>query len=262
MLEVKDLEFSYKTHKVLKGLDFTANAGECICILGKNGEGKTTLFRCILGLLRKYSGQIILDGVNSKNLSTKEMAKRVSYIPQAHAPTFNFSVFQTVLMGTNVLMDGFHTPNKKEHDLVLEKLELLSISHLANRGYAELSGGERQLVLIARALVQNAKILIMDEPTANLDYGNQLRIMSKVQDLARQGYLILLSTHNPEHALYFADLVLILKNGSIVEYGKPREVLTPDIIKSIYGVNVEMKTMLTDSGDVPIVLPRLEKIAN
>lgn len=262
ILEVSNLEYAFKTNHVLKKMSFSADEGQCICVLGQNGAGKTTLFRCILGLLRGYKGDIIVQGINSRKLSVKEMAKRISYIPQAHAPTFNYTVFQTVLMGTNVYMDGFKTPNKNEYNIVMEKLELLSIKHLAERGYAELSGGERQLVLIARALVQNAKILIMDEPTANLDYGNQLRIMWQVKKLAQQGYLILLSTHNPEHALHFADTALIMKNGNVLEIGNPKEILRPNLIETIYGVNVNMETINTTEGEVTLFVPKFNKIAN
>lgn len=254
-LDINDLSFSFKSHTILKDLSFSADSGECICLLGQNGAGKTTLFRCILGLLRGYTGNILIDGVNCKQQSIKEMARKISYIPQAHAPTFNYSVFQTALMGTNPLMDRFSTPGEKERQLVYEKLEILGISHLAERGYAELSGGERQLVLTARALVQNAGILIMDEPTANLDYGNQFRIMEQVKKLAKQGYLILLSTHNPEHALLFADKVLILKNSNIMLYGTPKEILSPEVIENIYGVSVELQTLSTSKGHVPVFVP-------
>lgn len=256
-LDVKNLCFSFKSHSVLNNVSFSSNSGECIFLLGENGAGKTTLFRCILGLLRRYTGDILVDGISCKQMSVKEMARKISYIPQAHSPTFNYSVFQTALMGTNALMNMFSTPGEKERKLVYEKLEVLGISHLADRGYAELSGGERQLVLIARALVQNSRILVMDEPTANLDYGNQFRIMEQVKRLTREGYLVLLSTHNPEHALLFADKVLILKDSSIMMYGTPEETLNPKVIESIYGINVEIQTIRTNKGNVPVFVPRV-----
>ncbi len=254
-LDVKNLCFSFKSHNVLNNVSFSSYSGECIFILGENGAGKTTLFRCILGLLRGYTGDILVDGVNCRQMSVKEMARRISYIPQAHSPVFNYSVFQTALMGTDAQMNMFNTPGEKERRLVFEKLEMLGISHLADRGYAELSGGERQLVLIARALVQNSGILIMDEPTANLDYGNQFRIMEQVKRLAGEGYLILLSTHNPEHALLFADKVMILKGNSIMMYGTPEETLNSKVIESIYGINVEIQTIRTNKGNVPVFVP-------
>ncbi len=256
-LRIEDLRFSYHDHHVLHHVSFEANEGECIAILGKNGAGKTTLFRCILGLLRGYDGSILIDEKPARKFSQLELAKVISYIPQAHAPTFNYSVFQTVLMGTNATVSRFKTPGEKEQALALEKLELLGISHLASRGYAEISGGERQLVLIARALVQQAKILVMDEPTANLDYGNQVRIMKQVQTLTSQGYLVLLTTHNPEHALLYADKALVLNKGVVIEYGPPNTVLTPELIETIYGVKVEMRRLVTAKGKTSILLPSL-----
>jgi iron complex transport system ATP-binding protein len=254
-LDVKNLSFSFKSNIILNKINFSSDSGECIFLLGENGAGKTTLFRCILGLLREYTGDVLVDGINCKRLSVKEMARKISYIPQAHSPTFNYSVFQTALMGTNALMNMFSAPGEKERQIVFEKLEMLGISHLAERGYAELSGGERQLVLVARALVQNSRILIMDEPTANLDYGNQFRIMEQVKKLAHQGYLILLSTHNPEHALLFADKVLILKDSKIMMYGTPAETLNPQTIENIYGIDVEVQIVHTNKGNVPVFVP-------
>jgi iron complex transport system ATP-binding protein len=258
MLKVKSLYFSYQKHKVLNGLSFTVQQGECVCLLGENGAGKTTLFKCIMGFFSNYKGKIYVHDSEVRNLSVKEIAKKIAYIPQAHAPTFNYSVIDIVLMGTNALVNKFRSPGKKELSIVNGILELLGISHLAQRGYADLSGGERQLVLIARALAQKSKILIMDEPTANLDYGNQFRIMKQVKKLAEQGYLILISTHNPEHALHFADKVLILNNGQIALYGDPRSIITPDVIQSIYGVSVEIHTTKTSCGNVAMIAPYLK----
>ena len=256
-LEVKNLQYAYRKNEVLKGVDFFANTGECVCVLGENGAGKTTLFRCLLGHLGRYKGEIIVDGLNSKHLSIQETAEKIAYIPQAHAPTFNYSVFDIVLMGTSVLVDSFRTPGQAQREIVKQTLKRLNIEHLAERGYAELSGGERQLVLVARALAQKSKILIMDEPTANLDYGNQFRVMRQVKRLAQNGYIVVLSTHNPEHALQYADKVLVLKDGKVAIYGKPAEVLNPEMIEDIYGVSVDMQTMHAAWGSIPVFVPCL-----
>lgn len=258
MLEVQGLNFSYKGHEVLKGLDFSADAGECICLLGENGAGKTTLFRCLLGFLRGYHGEILIDGIDSRQLSIQETAKKIAYIPQAHEPAFNYSVFETVLMGTNTQVGKLRAPGARERENAAEMMELLNISHLAERGYAELSGGERQLALIARALAQKSRILVMDEPTANLDYGNQFRVMRQVSRLAKKGYLVVLSTHNPEHALLYADKVLVLKDGQCTICGTPKSALTPAVIECIYGVSVELQTMQASWGSVPVFVPRFE----
>ncbi|MCL1848041.1 MAG: ABC transporter ATP-binding protein [Coriobacteriia bacterium] len=255
MLEIQNLHFAYKKQEVLKGVDFVADKSECVCLLGENGAGKTTLFRCLLGLLRNYCGKILIDGVSSRELTVKETAKRIAYIPQAHAPVFNYSVFETVLMGTNALMKSYRTPSWAERALTEEMLELMGITHLAHRGYAEISGGERQLALIARALAQQSRILVMDEPTANLDYGNQFRVLKQVKRLAQQGYLIVLSTHNPEHALLFADRVLVLQRGRVALSGRPETVLEPEVINRVYGVMVERQTLRATWGEVPVLIP-------
>jgi len=258
MLEVKNLQYAYKKNPVLKGVDFSAGAGQCVCLLGKNGAGKTTLFRCLLGFLDDYQGDIFIDGVNGRNLTARELAKRIAYIPQAHAPTFNYTVFDIVLMGTNPHTDRFRSPGREQRRATMQVLELMNILQLADRGYAELSGGERQLTLIARALAQKSNILVMDEPTANLDYGNQLRVMRQVQELAKKGYLVVLSTHNPEHALLYADKVLVLNEGTAMIYGTPHEVLSPELIEAVYGVSVTFQDIVTPWGSVPVFVPRFE----
>jgi iron complex transport system ATP-binding protein len=257
-LQVKNLQFSYKNISVLKGVDFSAVTGQCVCVLGENGAGKTTLFRCLLGLLSGYQGNVCVDGVNCRRLSTREIAKKIAYIPQAHTPVFNYTVFETVLMGTTVLTKGFRTPGQDEREITRQMLDLLHISHLTERGFAELSGGEQQLVLIARALAQKSRVLVMDEPTANLDYGNQFRVMRQVKQLAKSGYLVVMSTHNPEHALLYADSVLVLKEGKTMEYGEPEVILNPALIKNIYGVSVELQRMHAPWGDVPVFVPCFE----
>lgn len=258
-LKVTGLRYAYKKQEVLKGVDFSAELGQCICLLGENGAGKTTLFRCLLGFLRGYGGEILIDQVDSSSLSIPEMAKKIAYIPQSYDPTFNYSVFETVLMGTNTQIRSFHTPGDSQRETVWEMLELMNITHLAERGCAEISGGERQLVLIARALAQKSRILVMDEPTANLDYGNQFRVMRQVKQLAERGYLVVLSTHNPEHALVYAHKVLVIREGISALYGEPIKVLTPEVIKQIYGVCVELQTLQAAGCSVPVFVPCLNK---
>ena len=255
ILEIKELHFAYKKTPVLTGVNFSADIGQCICLLGENGAGKTTLFRCLLGFLNNYEGEISIGGENAKKLSVRALAKKIAYIPQAHAPVFNYTIFEIVMMGTNVLRPGVSQPGKYEREVTWKMLDTMNITHLAERGYAETSGGERQLSLIARALAQNSKILVMDEPTANLDYGNQFRVMRQIKKLAKQGYLVILSTHNPEHALLYADKVLVLKDGKAVEYGKPKEILNPETIEFIYGVPVEFHNVAASKGDVTVIVP-------
>jgi len=240
-IEAKNVFFSYNEIPVLQDICFSTNVGEMLCILGPNGVGKSTLFSCILGLLKPKSGEILLDGCNIQKFSPRDLALRVAYVPQSHAPTFNYSVSDMVLMGTTAQVGGIQSPGQAEKKLAEDAMERAGITHLKDRGYMQISGGERQLTLIARALAQQAKIVIMDEPTANLDYGNQLRILVRIKDLVRNEKLtVIQSTHNPDHAFMFADRVLALVGGCVAAVGTPSQAVTVDLIEKLYGIKVTL----------------------
>jgi len=251
-VEVSNLSFSYGDRLILNDINFTAMDNQLLSVLGPNGVGKSTLFHCILGLLNGYKGQVKLNNINSKGLSIKEMANLVAYIPQSHHPSFNFSVFDMVLMGTTTQVSNISSPGEKQVKLVKIALERLGITHLKDRGYTQISGGERQLVLMARALVQKAKILILDEPTANLDFGNQVRVLTQIKSLAKEGYTIIQSTHNPDQTFLFSDMVMAMKDGKILSYGSPNEIFTEDLIKNLYGVEVRIQSLYGDKARVCI----------
>lgn len=247
---VSNLGFSYGKHKVLSDVSFNAAAGELLAVLGPNGVGKSTLFQCILGLLPRYDGKITVNGKAANEIDIHEMAKRVAYIPQSHTPVFNYAVFDIVLMGTSAQITAVNTPGRKQLELAESAIDRLGISHLRDRGYLQISGGERQLVLIARALAQNAKILVMDEPTSSLDYGNQIRILSQIKKLTEEGYTVIQSTHNPDQAFLFADKVLALLDGRVIEHGTPNEVISGDLIKALYNVDVEVQSLYMDKARI------------
>lgn len=251
-VEVKNLSFSYRARSVLTNVSFTAERGRLLSVLGPNGVGKSTLFRCILGLLKGYTGQILVDGADAKSLTARELARAVAYIPQSSYPAFSYSVHDMVLMGTQSRFSPFSSPGRGGERLAAEALERLGIESLAHRAYTKLSGGERQLVLIARALAQQSPILLMDEPTANLDYGNQMRVLSKVRALTEEGYAILQSTHNPEQAYLFSHEILAMKDGSVLARGAPEEVLTAGLVRDLYGVEVEVESLRNDKMRVCI----------
>jgi iron complex transport system ATP-binding protein len=254
-IQVNNLSFSYGDNLVLKDVSFTANDGELMAVLGPNGVGKSTLFRCMLGLLREYRGETLIDGESTRNMSARELARRVAYIPQSHYPAFNYSVFDMILMGTIAQVSGVSSPGKRQIDLVNRAMDRLKISHLRNRGYTQISGGERQLTLIARALAQEAKVLIMDEPTSNLDYGNQLRVMAEIKSLAEEGYTIIESSHSPDQAFMYADRILAILDGQVLALGSPRETINRELIRKLYGVDVEIHSFRNDS--VRICVPNL-----
>ena len=251
ILSVENLSFSYTRRPVLQDVSFAAEKGELLSILGPNGVGKSTLFRCILGSLEGYSGRICVDGRDIRTLPHRERARRMAYIPQIHRPTFGYTVLDTVLMGTTRQLSPLQQPGREQVYMARSALERVGVSHLTERNFAHLSGGEQQLVLIARALAQQSDILIMDEPTSALDYGNQFRVLQQVRALSREGYTVLLSTHNPQHALTFAHRVLALQDGSVAALGPSGDVLTPDLLRRLYGVD----TALADTPGGPVIVP-------
>ena len=239
-VKVENLSFSYGKRRVLDGVSFELNDGEMLCLLGPNGVGKSTLFNCILGLLTPESGEILIHGEPISDIGVRELARRIAFVPQSHAPTFNYSVFDMVLMGTTSRVGGISSPGSEHIALAEDALERVGIAHLRTRGYMQISGGERQLTLIARALAQQASVIIMDEPTANLDYGNQLRVLMRIKELSREGITVIQSTHNPEHAFLFADRIIALIDGRVAADGKPSEAVTEDLIHALYGVRVRL----------------------
>ncbi len=236
MIDVRGLSVSYGTTPVLRGLSFAIGEGGLTALLGCNGAGKTTLFRCMLGLLPGYEGSLTLDGREIRRYGVRELAQRIAWIPQSQNPTFNYPAFDMVLMGTTGQMRPFASPGERQRGIAMEAMERLGIAHLARRGFLHLSGGERQLVLIARALAQQAKVLLMDEPCASLDFGNQSRVMAQTRDLAHGGYTVIMSTHHPQHVLSYADCVIALSGGRLLRSGTPDEVMDAELMRTLYGI--------------------------
>ena len=256
-LSLDEVRYQYtkKSPEILHGISFTANRGDLIAVLGPNGVGKSTMFKCLMGFFKNFAGTITLGGRDIRTLSHKEIAKQIAYIPQSTYPTFNYEVIDIVLMGMTAQLSALSSPNQDHVRKAQEALDSLGIGHLARAGYGEISGGERQLVLIARALVQNAKILIMDEPTANLDYGNQFKVMCRVTELAQNGYIIIISTHNPDHAFLYANRVIMMYDGKVLADGTPDAVLDADLIKRVYHVDVRIETFTDDWGTHKLCIP-------
>ncbi len=240
MLVVHDLAFGYGSRIVGRGVAFALGAGETLAVLGGNGCGKTTLFRTLLGLLPPLAGSVTIAGEDIARMSVGARARRLAYVPQQQTAGFAFTVEEAVLMGRVANIGWFAQPRARDRSAVNDALDRVGITHLAHRPITEISGGERQLALIARALAQGADILVLDEPTANLDYGNKLRVLHELERLRGEGRTILFSTHDPDHALAHADRALLLANGATLALAAVADALTDETLTKMYGVSVRV----------------------
>jgi iron complex transport system ATP-binding protein len=246
-LTVENLSYGYPGRVVGQHITFTLAAGEVLCVLGRNGEGKSTLFKTILGLLPPRAGAVRVDGEAISGWSPRRRALTFGYVPQNSGGTFPFTVAELVLMGRTAYRGAFAAPSTADHRAADEAIAALGIEHLAEREWLRVSGGERQLAVLARALAQEPRILVLDEPTASLDFGNQVRVLDAVRGLAETGGLsVLLSTHHPEQAFACADRVAVLAGGELLCIGAPGEVITTETLRACYAVDV---AVLPVAGD-------------
>ncbi len=240
--------FSYTNDKIiLKDISFGLKDGRFLCILGQNGIGKTTLLRCLTGVLRWQSGYVEL---NERRIDSMLKERGISYVPQAHPVSFPYTALQMVCMGRAKQMGFFSVPAKIDVSFAMESLELMGIGHLAERKCSQMSGGQLQMVYIARALAANPELLILDEPETHLDFKNQELILNKLDRLAKERNIsCIMNTHNPEHALRISDYVLLLGEGGAYKFGPTEQTLTEENIKSFFGVNVKIIDLKTHGID-------------
>lgn len=243
LISAHGLGFGYPGKAVGRGVNFDVNSSEVVCLLGPNGSGKTTLFKTLLGLIAPQAGSVMIGAAPLKSLSRQEIARAIAYVPQAHAAHFPYRVIDMVVMGRTAHLGPFAAPSPVDRAKAHDALALLGIDDLADRPYTRISGGQRQMALIARALAQETRLIVMDEPTASLDFGNQVKVLSQVKQLATRNFGIILSTHAPDHAFATASRVLLLHNGSLIADGPPSRVLTPEKLRIVYGVNVTIETI-------------------
>jgi ABC-type cobalamin/Fe3+-siderophores transport system ATPase subunit len=240
-VEIEGLSFTYghDGHRLVD-VSLTVGVGEMCCLLGPNGAGKTTLLRCLLGLLKPTAGLIRILGMDTTGLSTRALARLVAYVPQSTTTPFPFTALDMAVMGRTPHVGATATPSAADRRAALAQLDHLGIAHLAHRYFPLLSGGERQLTLLARALVQQAPVLILDEPTSALDYGNEVRFLDIVAELVQADRAVLMTTHQPAHALTHADRAVLMRNGTIVAAGTPEHVLTSQRLSELYGVRIHV----------------------
>lgn len=258
---IEDLSYGFPKRVIGRHFSFELKAGEVLCVLGPNGCGKTTLFRTVLGLLPPRAGAVRLGEHPVHGRGRGELARVIGYVPQAHSGYFAFTVREIVLMGRTAHLAAFTTPGRHDWEEAERVMALLGISHLADQVYTRISGGERQLALIGRALAQEPAVLVLDEPTASLDFGNQVLVLNHIASLARQGIAVMFSTHDPDQAFVCADRVLMLRDGEIVCHGEPAVAITSDNLRRLYGVEVTVVDVPAGPGEgwrktcVPHALP-------
>ena len=241
LLQVKDLGFSYDgSRQIFRDISFEVRAGEIVCLLGPNGIGKTTLLNCLARLREPLLGSVLLGGEDMAHMPAREIARIIGYVPQTLLPSFDYTVLEYVVTGNAPWLGTFEKPGSEHYQRAEEALEQMAISHLANKAYTRISTGELQQVSIARAIAQKARLILMDEPTAHLDYGNQLKVLRLIKDLSAKGYAVVLTTHNPDQVLLLDAKTAIIDEQSIFHFGPWQEILTEELLSAMYGVPLRL----------------------
>jgi iron complex transport system ATP-binding protein len=254
VLRVNNLGFGYSMKEIFSDISFSISPGEILCLMGPNGCGKTTLLDNIMAIHKPKGGDITLMGQPIGNYKRIQIAQNIAYVPQIHNITFPYTVREIVMMGRTAHTGPFSEPNKVDEKICIEALEKVGILNLAQKPYSNLSGGEVKLVLLARALSQKTSIIIMDEPTAYLDFKNELLFLETIVELCQyEKIAILMATHSPEHAFYFASKNLpvkaaLMSEGQFAAYGKPDTVVTEQNIERVFGVKAKLHCQLDDRG--------------
>ncbi|HWM46632.1 MAG TPA: ABC transporter ATP-binding protein [Xanthobacteraceae bacterium] len=250
-LHARDLSIGYPDRVVGAGLDVTLARGEVLALLGPNGGGKTTLLKTLLGLLAPKAGEVHVNGRTLADCSASERARLLAYVPQTHVPTFAYSVETMVLMGRTAHGNLFSRPTARDREVAAAALERFGIAALAERPYTMISGGERQLALLARAFAQEPQFIVLDEPTASLDFGNQGKVMREMRALAGAGLGVLFTTHDPNHALRAADRAFLLRGGRCLAAGPSEAVLNQTLLEQLYDAPVQRIADASGAAFVP-----------
>jgi len=240
-LEVKNATFSYDGKRnIFEDISFSVDSGDVFCILGPNGTGKSTLLRCLCNLYPLNTGNICIDGKDISAYAPKKLAKKIGFIPQTHTPTFPYSVLQVVMMGRTPHLNTFASPSKRDREIALEALRAVNIEHIRDKPYTELSGGQMQLVLMARVLAQEPEILLLDEPTSHLDVGNQIYTIKMIRKLSKKGLTLVMTSHFPDHTFLSSNKVGIMKDRKFLAMGPAETVVTEENLQEAYGVPIKI----------------------
>lgn len=238
-LSVRNLGFCYhNSSQIFENINFEVKSGEILCLLGPNGCGKTTLLNCLVDLLKPNCGEVLINGKNTKNLNGKKIAQKLGYVPQIITATFDYSVLDYVVCGCAPYLKLFNRPQEAEYAIARKALEQMQISKLADKSYAQISGGEQQQVSIARVLTQRPSFILLDEPTSHLDFGNQVRTLQIIKKMADEGFGIIMTTHNPDHALMMQGKTLMVKSCGDYVYGKTGDVVCESSLRELYGIEL------------------------
>ena len=253
-LQAKTLSVGYGSKMVSRDLSLEVEAGQVVVLLGPNGCGKTTLLKTLLGLLKPLSGHVWLDGQDVKTMTVHERARYMAYVPQSMAMTFGFDVRQTVTMGRVAHRPWWQAPGPNDMQVVEACIERFRLQNLANQAVHRISGGQRQLTLLARAMAQEARLVFLDEPTASLDFGNQGRVLAEMRRMAQKGLGVLFTTHDPNHAIRYADHAVLMSEHGLLTQGPASEVIGADTLSTLYGCEIHASP--SDMDGHPVFLTR------
>ena len=255
-LEVSKGFFKFKkTDYILRDINFSLGDGDVLSILGPNGVGKTTLIKCLTGLLPWTKGETFIDGKNISAMKEREVWSKISYIPQKRNFSFSYTGLEMVLFGSTSSLNIFERPSQREIERAREVMKMIGIDHLADKIASEMSGGELQMLLIARSLVKDPKIIILDEPESGLDYKNQIIILDLIKKLSASGVIIVMNTHYPDHALKISNKCLLLNYDKTYKFGETREVLNGKNLKKSFSVEVKIETISVAGMDYESIIP-------
>ena len=256
-LAVKDLVFKYpNSDQILQDINFEVKTNEVLCLLGPNGCGKTTLLDCLIGLNKPTGGEITIDGTPTSKMSSKKIAYNLGYVPQTIIASFDYSVIDYVVCGCAPHLKMFKRPGKKEYARAYKALEQMRITHLKDKSYAQISGGEQQQVCIARVLTQAPDFILLDEPTSHLDFGNQIQVLKLIREMSGQGFGIIMTTHNPDHALLMKGKTVIMKKNNDYLFGQSEEIVTQESLRKLYGVDLFLEESI-NAKRTTVVAPNI-----